>query len=245
MDFYTFSLGLGVVGLLAMALGGMARHVGHSAGGHTAGGHAQGHGVTHGHGPLHGLTQGHRTAGGHGFLSGHASAPAHGHAPAHGLAPVSGHPPAAGQAAAQSFFESYLGWLLSPRVLFGISLGLGTAGVVLRHQFGGGLLFLVALVVGVLFERLLLTPLGNFALRFASRPALTLEAAVSGEATAVTTFDGDGHGIVQIDLDGQLVQVLATLTSRDRALGHRVRAGETLRVEDVDPDRNRCRVTLI
>jgi hypothetical protein len=138
-----------------------------------------------------------------------------------------------------------MAWLLSPRVLFGILLGLGTAGLVLRPHLGGGLAFVVALVLGVLFERLLLAPVEKLALRFASRPALTLETAVSGEARAVTAFDDNGQGIVQIDLDGQSVQVLATLTSRDRALGHRVRAGETLRVEDVDPERNRCRVALL
>jgi hypothetical protein len=204
MDFYSFSLGLGVAGLVAMALGGMGRHAGHAA-------HAPGHAA---HAPGH---------------AAHAPGPAHG----------------AGSPAGHSFFEGHLAWLLSPRVLFGILLGLGTAGVVLHRHFGGWLLFLVAAVVGVLFERLLLSPLGNLTLRFASRPALTLETAVSGEATAVTSFDGNGQGIVQIDLDGQLVQVLATLTSRDRALGHRVRAGETLRVEDVDAERNRCRVTLL
>jgi hypothetical protein len=142
---------------------------------------------------------------------------------------------------------------VSPRVLFGILLGLGTAGIVLERllqrglagQPGGALVFLLALAVGVSFERLLLTTLWNFTLRFASRPALTLETAVAGDATAVTAFDANGQGIVQLVVDGQLVQVLGTLTRQERALGHRVRAGETLRVEDVDAQRNRCRVSLL
>jgi hypothetical protein len=140
------------------------------------------------------------------------------------------------------------GWLasfLSPRVAFGVLLGLGTAGVLLRGHVPEALRFILALAVGLAFDRWLLTPLWNFSLRFASKPALTLETAVTGEARAVTAFDAEGHGIVQIDLDGQLVQVLATLSSKDRALGHRVRAGEALRVEDVDPKRNRCSVTLL
>ncbi|HTV21235.1 MAG TPA: hypothetical protein VMG12_21260 [Polyangiaceae bacterium] len=179
----------------------------------------------------------------------------HGHAKWHGHAAPNGHvgSHAAAHAAVlhraapppSAALGSAVAWLLSPRVSFGILLGLGAAGVVLHRVLGGAPLLLVALVSGVLFERLLLTPLGNLALRFASRPALTLETAVSAEALAVTPFDADGHGIVQIDLDGQLVQVLATLTRRDRELGHRVRAGETVRVEDVDPERNRCRVTLL
>jgi hypothetical protein len=138
-----------------------------------------------------------------------------------------------------------LAWLISPRVAFGILLGLGTAGVLLRHQLGEPLRGACALAVGLAFDRWLLTPLWNLTLRFASKPALTLETAVTGEAKAITAFDADGNGIVQIDLDGQLVQVLATLTHSDRALGHRVRVGEALRIEDVDPKRNRCSVTLL
>lgn len=140
---------------------------------------------------------------------------------------------------------AWLASFLSPRVAFGVLLGLGTAGVLLHGHVPEGLRFILALALGLAFDRGLLTPLWNFSLRFASKPALTLETAVTGEARAVTAFDAEGHGIVQIDLDGQLVQVLATLSSKDRALGHRVRAGEALRVEDVDPKRNRCSVTLL
>jgi hypothetical protein len=240
---YTFSLGLGAVGLGAMAFGGLARHAGPShagpshAGPSHAGpsdaGHAGGHG-SGGHGGPSSAGPGDAGhAGGHGS-SGHG----HGHLVGTGdqhLAATHG----------RDAFHGGLASLLSPRVLFGILLGFGTAGVVCRPWLDGSVLFLLAIVVGVAFERLLLTPLGNFTLRFASHPALTLETAIAGEATAVTAFDGNGQGIVQIDLDGQLVQVLATLTSRDRALGHRVRPGETLRVEEVDPERNRCRVTLL
>jgi hypothetical protein len=129
-------------------------------------------------------------------------------------------------------------------VLFGILLGFGTAGVALAPILGGAPRLLLALVAGLAFDRLLLTPLWNFMLRFASQPALTLETTITAEARAVTAFDANGQGIVQLELDGQVVQVLATLTERDRALGHRVRAGEALRIEDVDAARNRCHVTL-
>jgi hypothetical protein len=231
MDFYTFSLGLGVSGLGVMALGGFVRH-----------GPAPraGHGVSHAlHGANLGNAHGHASIGqgAHGHaLHGQASP---GHAShAHGVS-------APGHAHGAAWLRAELAWLASPRVWFGVALALGAAGLGLRGWLGGAPLFLVALVLGLLFERYVLTSLWNLTLRFASRPALTLETAVAGDATAVTAFDEDGHGIVQIVLDGQVVQVLGRLTPGSRSLGHRVRAGETLRVEDVDVQRNRCRVSLL
>jgi len=215
MDIYTFSLGLGASGLGVMALGGLARH---GATGRT------GHGVSHGgHAPLVGAqgSAGH----GHGHLG-------HGH----------GH---VGHAHDAAWVHAQLAWLASPRVWFGVALGLGAAGSVAREWLGGAPLFLAALLTGLLFERYVLTALWHLTLRFASQPALTLETAVAGDATAVTAFDADGHGIVQIVLDGQVVQVLGRLTPGSRRLGHRVRAGETLRVEDVDVQRNRCHVSVL
>lgn len=134
---------------------------------------------------------------------------------------------------------------MSPRVLFSVLLGIGTTGLLMRPVFGGPLLLAAALVGGVLFERLVVTPVWNFTLRFASKPALTLESSITDEATAVTSFDANGHGIVAIEVDGQVVQVLGRLQAADRALGARVRAGERLRIEEVDAARNRCTVSLL
>ena len=79
-----------------------------------------------------------------------------------------------------------------------------------------------------------------------SAPALTLESAVSDEATAVTSFDANGQGIVSLEVDGQVVQILATLRPDDRALGTgRVRAGQRVRIDDVDAAKNRCTVSII
>jgi translation initiation factor IF-1 len=80
-------------------------------------------------------------------------------------------------------------------------------------------------------------------MRFASAPALTLESVLEDEVQAVTGFDAEGHGLVTVEVDGQVVQVLATLRSEDRAAGVRVRAGDRLRVEEVDDRRNRCVVS--
>jgi hypothetical protein len=47
-------------------------------------------------------------------------------------------------------------------------------------------------------------------------------------------------------VDGQIQQILATLSANDRLLaGARVRAGQRLRIEDVDAERNRCTVTIL
>ena len=46
----------------------------------------------------------------------------------------------------------------------------------------------------------------------------------------------------KIEVDGRVVQCLGTLIATDRDAGIRVRAGDTVRIEDVDADRNRCTV---
>lgn len=134
--------------------------------------------------------------------------------------------------------------LMSPRVLFSVALGLGTAGLALRPVLGGPFLFAAALTAGILFERFLVTPLWNFAFRFASTPALTLESAVSDEARAVTSFDANGQGLIAVELDGQSIQLLGTLQRADRDMHVRVPAGARLRIEEVDSARNRCIVSL-
>ena len=134
---------------------------------------------------------------------------------------------------------------MSPRVLFSVCLGLGTTGLVLRALLGGPLLFVAALAGGVIFNRFLVTPIWNFAFRFESNPALTLESATGGEATAVSSFDANGQGLIAIDVDGHMVQVLGTLRPEDRVYRAKVPAGTKLRVEDVDAARNRCTVSLL
>lgn len=134
---------------------------------------------------------------------------------------------------------------MSPRVLFSVCIGLGGTGMLLRHSLSGVALFAVAAAGGALFELAFVRPLWNSLFRFASNPALTLESAVSGEATAVTNFDGNGQGLISIEMDGQVVQLLGTLQTADRDMAIRITAGARLRVEDVDAARNRCTVSLL
>lgn len=215
MDLYSSSLLLGAAGLGVMALGGLG-HRGHAGSGARGHGHAAGHGHGNAAGHVHGVKHpGHATG------AGHASA-------------------------ARDAMSNALWTITSPRFLFSFVLGFGLVGELLRPVLGGPLLLAAAVAGAVLFERVLVSPLWNFTMRFASAPAVTLESAVSDEATAVTSFDANGQGIVSLEVDGQVVQILATLRPDDRALGAaRVRAGQRVRIEDVDAAQNRCTVSLI
>jgi len=190
------------------------------AGGHLHAGPAGGHAVAHGH------------AGGH-------AAHGHGHA-SHGQGHGDhAHAGDAGKAVGNWFLS-----FLSPRVLFSVMVGIGAAGLLLGGVLGGTLLAVTAVIAGFLFEVAAVRPVWNFFFRFGSEPALTLESAVTDVATAVTGFNREGEGVVKIELDGQIVQVLARLAPADRESGIRVHAGDTLVVDDVDPVRNRCVVSL-
>jgi hypothetical protein len=186
---------------------------------------------------------GHQGHGGHGHGHGdigHSHA-GHGHAgDAHG---GHGHHHDTGHSGSHGFS---LWALMSPRMLFSLALGFGLAGQTFARMMPGKFLEMVAAFIGAMaFEALLMRPLWNLIMKFESGPALTLESSVDDEATAVTSFDANGQGIVSLELDGQVVQVLATLTSGDRDLGVRVRAGQRVRIEDVNPATNQCTVRAV
>lgn len=138
---------------------------------------------------------------------------------------------------------TWLQSLLSPRLLFSLLVGFGAGGL-LAAPLGEPLQVVAALVGAAAFEALIVGPLWRFLFRFESRPALTLESAIEDDARAVTTFDANGCGLVALDVDGQIVQLLATLNADERARGVRVRAGDVVRVADVDPARGRCIVRI-
>ena len=192
---------------------------------------------------LQGIGGGHGDHGGHTHDAGHAGHAGHGHsADAHHGHAADSH----SHSHSDSAVGKYLSSFISPRVWFSVLLGMGVAGRALRPIFDGGpMLFVAALGLGLIFEGLLVRPVWNLAFRFASKPALSLESALEDEATAVTAFDKNGQGIVAIDLDGHVVQLLATLRADDRALGAAVRAGDRVRISDVDSARNQCTVAVL
>ena len=123
-------------------------------------------------------------------------------------------------------------------------VGFGAVGMA-AAPLGEPIRFGVALLGAAIFETFFVGPLWRFLFRFESRAALTLESAVEDEARAVTSFDANGNGLVAVDVDGQLVQLLANLAPDDRTRGVRVRRGDLVRVAEVDAARGRCTVTTL
>jgi hypothetical protein len=217
MDLYGFCLALGGTGLAAMGVGGLAQ-LGHAGHGHAGHGHAG-----HGH-------AGQAHAG-----SAHAGH-VHGHTHTHAVHAHTGHQ--ASEPASARFLS-----LLSPRVLFALLVGFGAGGLLgapLGEPWRAG----AAVLAAAAFEGLFVGPLWRMLFRFESAPAVTLESAIEDDARAVTGFDAEGHGLVALDVDGQIVQLLATLSADDRARGVRVRTGDLVRVSSIDAARNRCTVRL-
>ena len=145
-------------------------------------------------------------------------------------------------------FGAMLLGLLSPRVFLSILLGFGATGMFLRPlaHWPAALLFAVAAIGGWGFERLLIAPLWQLLFGFASRPAETLDTLAVSEGEAATDFDADGHGLIAVQLDGQVRQVLGTLPPEERAPGRpRVRTGERLFIRAVNRQRNTCTVSRL
>ena len=190
-----------------------------------------------------GLGHGHGGSQGHHVASGHGSSGAHGHQ--HHAPPLAKFKAGTAHAVnAHSRGYKHLFGLLAPQVLFGLLLGFGAVGTLL-HPFVRLPLVLVGIAaVGAwLFQRGLLSPLWNFLLGFASKPAQTLDTLVLEEGSAATNFDETGSGLVAVDLDGQTRQILGTLCREERAQGARVRSGDRLFIRSVDGARNTCTVS--
>lgn len=219
MSLYLFALLLGLSGLVSMALLGL-NHAHDAAGGanhgHVSGAPQHGHDVS---GVAH-----HGPAG-----AGHADG---GHAHATVLDGAGGR------------WLSELTALASPRVLFSAAAGFGAAGQALAPVLGV-LTLPVALAAGLAFERFLVRPYWNALFAFASKPALMLESTVLSRGQAVTDFDGSGSGLVSLEMDGQVRQVLGTLPASERLAGVHARRGDTLRVLSVDPRNGTCIVSRL
>ena len=134
---------------------------------------------------------------------------------------------------------------LSPRVMFNFLVGFGATGLIVERLVGPVLALPIAVVGGVAFEALIVRPIFNSLFRFESSPAQTLESALMSEGRAVTGFDARGNGLISVELGGEVVQVLGTQLSAERATGVRIRAGDSVRIEEVDSARNRCTVSRI
>jgi translation initiation factor IF-1 len=223
MDLYIFCVVLGAAGMAAMALLGFTSSHSGGAHAHDTGGH-EFHGVA---GHIHSTPTAHA-----GHIAAHGHAGAHAHAVTHGH----GHP--------DTWKSTAWSWL-SPRVLFNVLVGFGATGLIAEKLVGPVLALPIALVGGLAFEALVVRPIFNSLFRFESQPAQTLESAIMSQGKAVTGFDVNGNGLIALELGGEIVQILGTLTADERKAGIRVRAGDAVRIEDIDSQRNRCTVSRI
>lgn len=176
-------------------------------------------------------TGGHELHGVGGAPHPHVIAPSHGRL--HALNP-----------AAQGW-RSHLWTWLSPRVMFNFLVGLGATGLIVERLVGPVLALPIAIVGGISFETFIVRPIFNSLFRFESQPAQTLESALMSEGKAVTGFDANGNGLISLELGGEVVQVLGSQLKKERASGVRIRAGDTVRIEEIDSTRNRCKVSRI
>jgi hypothetical protein len=258
MDLYIFCVVLGAAGMAAMAFLGFAgSHGAHHGGahhGHDTAGHEM-HGIAGPHSHAVAPSHGHPIAPHHG----HASAPSHGsaHASTHRIEYIGGKPhDVAYFPTAQGHGElvelhgadwwkyHLLSWF-SPRVLFNVLVGFGATGLVAERLVGPFIALPIALGGGLVFESFVVRPIFNSLFRFESQPAQTLESALMSEGRAVTGFDANGNGLISLELGGEVVQVLGTQLRDERAAGVRIRAGDVVRIEEVDDARNRCTVSRI
>jgi len=166
----------------------------------------------------------------------------HGHAitPSHDIA----HTHAGPHAHADGWKSSVWSWL-SPRVLFNFLVGFGATGLIVERLVGPVLALPIAIVGGIAFEAFVVRPIFNSLFRFESQPAQTLESGLMSEGRAVTGFDANGNGLISLELGGEVVQVLGTQLNEEREAGVRIRAGDIVRIEEVDDTRNRCTVSRI
>ena len=206
-------------------------HHGHDTSGHEM--HGIGGSHAHSIAPVHGIPHG----------------AAHGHNVVHlphsdGQMQVTSHTHALPGAHAAGWRSHLWSWL-SPRVLFNFLVGFGATGLIVGRLVGPFLALPIAVVGGIAFEALVVRPIFNSLFRFESGPAQTLESALMSAGRAVTGFDANGNGLISIELGGEVVQVLGTQTNEEHTAGVRIRAGDIVRIEDVDSVRNRCTVSRI
>ncbi len=128
---------------------------------------------------------------------------------------------------------------ISPRAIFSLALGFGAVGMTVSF-LPQILAVIVAGAGAILFERLLVQPYWNAMFKFASTPAKNLESVKGATATANTNFDANGQGLIELELDGQVRQVLGTLQNKTSS----VTRGQQVRIEAVNSDGN-CIVSKI
>ncbi len=246
MNLYLLFFATGALGMVAMAILGVA--------GSHGGGHAHSsHGATsHSHaGAAHAAT--HIAVVGRGAAGARIAGAKVGGARVTGAktsgaraSGARGNRGARANAGGRGSFKDALASWLSPRVLFTVALGIGATGLLLEPVLSNEIARAALSVAGgLLLEKAIVAPLWELLMRFGSSPARTLESAVLEEAVALTAFDSSGCGLVAITLDGHEMRALARLKPGEGLPPPRVRTGDVLIVESVDATRGQCVVSAL
>jgi len=222
--FYLAVMLCGSFGFLIMAMMGAA-HGGHS--GHAGLHNGSPHGVVHGHVSAHSHVHAHSGSRGDldGKESGTNSSPA-------AITPI-------GDSKTFNAIEIVTS-LFSPMRIFSFMVGAG--GVGLSVPFHGAVQAVGAVVGGVLFDRLLVTPFWNLLMKFASPPSENLNGAVATEVKLVSRFDDHRRAVVELVVDGQISRVLAELDENEKSSASEFNPGDMLMVTSVDGKSNTCKV---
>lgn len=138
---------------------------------------------------------------------------------------------------------SLLRFVPSPRLVFSLLALYGAFGNALLRavHLAPAWAALAAILPAAAVERFVVTPVWRLMFRFQGQPSRPLAEIVLSEATAVTAFR-NGRGIVSVIRDGRSVQFSARLI--DAQLSQPIRVGDRLRVEDLDPKRERLTVSV-
>ena len=184
-------------------------------------------------GPHHGAHGGGHLHGGHGHLG-------HGH----GALTKSIHTGTAhGQAHGGPRFNFRSLISFSPLDIFSYCAGAGFGAFLLRPYMQHRFLFIAAILGALVFDIFITRAIMSTISKFGADPSTGLEGSVATEGIAETNFDSSGQGLVKLTLDGQIVQLLATLEPVERNAGVKVRRGDAVLIVQVDAGKNRCTVT--
>jgi hypothetical protein len=164
------------------------------------------------------------------------------HAPAQAGRAHGHHIPRPQRSEPVSAVDGVLHYVPEPRVVLTVIALFGAFGNVLAHV--GHASFLVQLagaaLSAALVEWLIVGRIWRLALQFTGEPNSPLETLIMQRVQAVTAFR-NGKGIVLAERDGRALQLSAELMEEERH--ERVRVGDPLTVEEVDPEHERVVVS--
>lgn len=167
----------------------------------------------------------------------------HGHA-GHGVAHGAHHGFRLGvRTGRMSFSSRLLRFIPEPRAVLSILTLFGAFGNLLERTLHLSPAWAAAgaVVVALALELAIIRPLWTFAFRFQGQPTSPLHALVMEKARATTPFR-NGKGMVEVVHDGRTIQFAATMKPEQRESV--VQVGDVLKIEDVDPGRERVIVSL-